>query len=323
MSGLAGVPLRDDLRGETPYGAPQLDVPVRLNVNENPYPPSASLVADIAAAVGGVAGGLNRYPDREALVLRADLAGYLKHFEGVDVEPARVWAANGSNEVMHQLLQAFGGPGRSVLGFSRLATRMIGPSFDTFKQISLFAWIPLISVWFGLGDAAKVVFLSLAALLPVTAHTCDGIHAVPRAYIEVARAFRYSRWQLIRAVILPAALPSAALARSSGTERALKMVDTDHDGTIDLAEAQAAAGKVFDAAETDKDGTVDAQELKGRLSKKDLKAADTDSDGTLDRKEYLALVEQRFKAADPDNDGTLDARELKSPAGRSLLQLLK
>ena len=118
MSGLAGVPLRDDLRGETPYGAPQLDVPVRLNVNENPYPPSASLVADIAAAVGGVAGELNRYPDREALVLRADLAGYLKHFEGVDVEPARVWAANGSNEVMHQLLQAFGGPGRSVLGFS-------------------------------------------------------------------------------------------------------------------------------------------------------------------------------------------------------------
>ena len=96
----------------------------------------------------------------------------------------------------------------SLLGFSRLARRMIGPSFDTFKQISLFAWIPLISVWFGLGDAAKVVFLSLAALLPVTAHTCDGIHAVPRSYIEVARAFRYSRLQLITHVILPAALPS-------------------------------------------------------------------------------------------------------------------
>lgn len=96
----------------------------------------------------------------------------------------------------------------SLLGFSRLARRMIGPSFDTFKQISLFAWIPLISVWFGLGDAAKVVFLSLAALLPVTAHTCDGIHAVPRSYIEVARAFRYSRLQLIAYVIFPAALPS-------------------------------------------------------------------------------------------------------------------
>ena len=96
----------------------------------------------------------------------------------------------------------------SVLGLSRVATRVIGPSFDTFKQISLFAWIPLISVWFGLGDAAKIVFLSLAALLPVTAHTCDGIHAVPRAYIEVARAFRYTRLQMIGYVILPAALPS-------------------------------------------------------------------------------------------------------------------
>ncbi|AIQ92707.1 EF-hand domain-containing protein [Methylobacterium oryzae] len=128
---------------------------------------------------------------------------------------------------------------------------------------------------------------------------------------------------LVLGLVVSNALPSAAFARSSGTERTLKMVDTDKDGTIDLAEAQAAAGKVFDAAETDKDGTVDAKELKGRVSKTDLKAADTDNDGTLDRKEYLALVEQRFKAADPDKDGTLDAKELKTPAGRSLLQLLK
>ncbi|OXI37127.1 ABC transporter permease [Burkholderia aenigmatica] len=96
----------------------------------------------------------------------------------------------------------------AALGLSRVAARLVGPSFDTFKQISLFAWIPLISVWFGLGDVAKVVFLSLAALLPVAAHTCDGIHAVPRAYVDVARALRYSRLQLVRHVILPAALPS-------------------------------------------------------------------------------------------------------------------
>ncbi|WP_321940547.1 ABC transporter permease [Burkholderia cepacia] len=96
----------------------------------------------------------------------------------------------------------------TALGLSCLVARMVGPSFDTFKQISLFAWIPLISVWFGLGDVAKVVFLSLAALLPVAAHTCDGIHAVPRAYVDVARALRYSRFQLVRHVILPAALPS-------------------------------------------------------------------------------------------------------------------
>jgi histidinol-phosphate aminotransferase len=110
--------LRDDLVGQVPYGAPQLDVPVQLNVNENPYPPSPALVADLAAAVAEVAGRLNRYPDREALQLRADLAGYLAQREQVSVDPSQVWAANGSNEVMHQLMQAFGGPGRSALGFS-------------------------------------------------------------------------------------------------------------------------------------------------------------------------------------------------------------
>jgi histidinol-phosphate aminotransferase len=112
------LPLRDDLHGVTPYGAPQLDVPVLLNVNENPYPPSAELVADVARAVAAAAETLNRYPDREALQLRRDLAGYLRRFEHVDVDPAQVWAANGSNEIMHQLLLAFGGPGRTVLGFA-------------------------------------------------------------------------------------------------------------------------------------------------------------------------------------------------------------
>jgi histidinol-phosphate aminotransferase len=108
------LPLREELRGIAPYGAPQLDVPVRLNVNENPYPPSPALAADAAAAVERVVGGLNRYPDREAGALRADLADYLGH--GLDA--SRVWAANGSNEVMLQVLQAFGGPGRTVLSFA-------------------------------------------------------------------------------------------------------------------------------------------------------------------------------------------------------------
>jgi histidinol-phosphate aminotransferase len=108
------LPLRDDLRGLEPYGAPMVDVPVRLNVNENPYPPSAGLVADAAAAAAEAVRGLNRYPDRDAVDLRRDLAAYLGH--GLDA--SRVWAANGSNEVMLQLLQAFGGPGRTALSFA-------------------------------------------------------------------------------------------------------------------------------------------------------------------------------------------------------------
>ncbi|MGI8612625.1 MAG: aminotransferase class I/II-fold pyridoxal phosphate-dependent enzyme, partial [Nocardioidaceae bacterium] len=107
------MPIRADLRGRTPYGAPQLDVPIRLNTNENPYPPPTALLDDLAAAVRSAGAGLNRYPDREAVGLRTDLAAYLGHGLGVD----QVWAANGSNEVIQQVLQAFGGPGRTALGF--------------------------------------------------------------------------------------------------------------------------------------------------------------------------------------------------------------
>ncbi|PZG12047.1 histidinol-phosphate transaminase [Nonomuraea aridisoli] len=110
---LDDLPIRDDLRGKTPYGAPQIDVPVRLNTNENPYPPSPELVADLAAEIGAQAGELNRYPDRDAVALRAELAAYLGH--GLTTE--QVWAANGSNEVLQQILQAFGGYGRTAMGF--------------------------------------------------------------------------------------------------------------------------------------------------------------------------------------------------------------
>jgi histidinol-phosphate aminotransferase len=115
---LAGLPLREELRGESPYGAPQLDVPVALNVNENPYPPSAEVVAQIAAAVADAARSLNRYPDRDALALRADLAAYLTADGGVELGAEQVWAANGSNEIMLQLLQAFAGPGRTAVSFA-------------------------------------------------------------------------------------------------------------------------------------------------------------------------------------------------------------
>lgn len=118
MSAEPGLPVRDDLRGQAPYGAPQLDVPVVLNTNENPFPPSASLVSDAAAEVAAAVAGLNRYPDREALALRADLADYLRVESGVSLDASNLWAANGSNEIMQQLLQGFGGPGRSVLTFA-------------------------------------------------------------------------------------------------------------------------------------------------------------------------------------------------------------
>lgn len=118
--------LRSDLVGRTPYGAPQLDVPVRLNVNENPFAPSEQLVQAIGDAVMKAARELNRYPDRDAIKLRKDLAKYINAESKVDVAWENIWPANGSNEVMHHLLQAYGGPGRRLVTF--------GPSYSMYPD---------------------------------------------------------------------------------------------------------------------------------------------------------------------------------------------
>ncbi|KGF24950.1 histidinol-phosphate transaminase [Corynebacterium tuscaniense] len=117
MAELSDLPLREELRGKSAYGAPQLHVPYALNTNENPYPPSQTLIDDLVAEVARVAGRLNRYPERDSVELREDLAAYVSRQTGVHVTVDNLWAANGSNEVLQQLLQAFGGPGRSAMGF--------------------------------------------------------------------------------------------------------------------------------------------------------------------------------------------------------------
>lgn len=110
---LEDLPIRDDLRGQSPYGAPQKHVRVQLNVNENTHPVPDDVADDIVASIRQALATVNRYPDREFTELRESLARYLGH--GLSAE--QLWAANGSNEVLQQLLQAFGGPGRTVLGF--------------------------------------------------------------------------------------------------------------------------------------------------------------------------------------------------------------
>jgi histidinol-phosphate aminotransferase len=118
MVSIDELPLRPELRGRTAYGAPQVPATYRLNTNENPHPLPAELLADLGAALGHAALELNRYPDRDAVGLRADLAAYLSRSSGEPVRPEQVWAANGSNEVLQQILQAFGGAGRTALGFT-------------------------------------------------------------------------------------------------------------------------------------------------------------------------------------------------------------
>ena len=131
-------PLREELRGLTPYGAPQIDVPVRLNTNENPFAPSVQLAESIGSAVTNAVRELNRYPDRDALGLRADLAAYVGRESGVSIEPMEVWPANGSNEVMAHIFSAYGGHGRCALAFT--------PTYSMYGQYARDSHTELVTV---------------------------------------------------------------------------------------------------------------------------------------------------------------------------------
>lgn len=206
---LAELPLRPELVGELPYGAPQLDVPYCLNVNENPYPPSERVVAEIAAAVADAARGMNRYPDRDALALRSDLAEYLGH--GLDA--SQVWAANGSNEVMLHVLMAFGGPGRSVLSFA--PTYSMYPEYArdthtawlTAQRRDDFTVDPDLAVAAVRAQQPDVVLLTspnnptgTSVSLDVVARLCEaapGVVVVDEAYHEFARTGTPSALELL------------------------------------------------------------------------------------------------------------------------------
>ena len=114
MANLEDLPLRSDLQGRKPYGAPQLSVPVALNVNENTHRIPEDVAVDIIGRLAAAVLDINRYPDREFTALRQALADYLD----ADLAVENIWAANGSNEVLQHIFQAFGGPGRKALGFN-------------------------------------------------------------------------------------------------------------------------------------------------------------------------------------------------------------
>ncbi len=203
------LPIRDDLRGRSPYGAPQIDVAVRLNTNENSYPVPDEVVEAIGKALHAELRDLNRYPDRDAVALRADLAGYLGH----GLTTAHVWAANGSNEVQQQLLQAFAGPGRTAMGF--------GPSYSMHPLLAAGTgtrWIgALRDPDFGLSPEAAVtqiaahdpdlIFLCSPnnptgtaldpAVIDAVLGAARGMVVVDEAYAEFARAGTPSALELL------------------------------------------------------------------------------------------------------------------------------
>ncbi|WP_227997640.1 histidinol-phosphate transaminase [Nocardia australiensis] len=125
---ISDLPIRKRLHNQKPYTAPQLTAPVRLNVNESPFPPSQKLIDDISSSVRSALDSLHRYPDREAFALRSELAHYVTAQSGVDVGLENILAANGSLESLQQIMQVFGGPDRSALSFA--------PSYAMYKIIA-------------------------------------------------------------------------------------------------------------------------------------------------------------------------------------------
>ena len=199
MATLADLPIRDDLRGLSPYGAPQESVPIALNVNENTHPIPEDVATDIVTAIAAEILTINRYPDREFTGLRKALAGYLGH--GLVAE--NIWAANGSNEVLQQILQAFGGPGRSVLGFpptysmhsiiaSGTGTRWVAAERDEGFEISPDTAVAAIErekpdlVFFCSPNNPTGTPLSLETIAAAYEATA-GIVVVDEAYAEFAR----------------------------------------------------------------------------------------------------------------------------------------
>lgn len=134
MTNLEDLPIRSDLRSEKPYGAPQLHVPIQLNVNENTFGIPEEVALDIVSRLAAEVINLNRYPDREFLGLRAQMAQYLGH----DLNETQIWAANGSNEILTQIFQAFGGPDSSALTF--------GPTYSMYPNIARITLTPFTEV---------------------------------------------------------------------------------------------------------------------------------------------------------------------------------
>ncbi len=208
------LPIRDDLRGLTPYGAPQLHVPVALNVNENSHPIPEAVAHDIVAVLAEAVLGINRYPDREFTALRQSLATYLGH----DLTSENIWAANGSNEVLQQLLQAFGGPGRTALAFPptysmhSIIASITGTGWVTGERDADYELTPsTVERWIKQTDP-DIVFLcspNNPTGTPVSLETIEAAYAATRGILIVDEAY---------AEFMPAGEPSA-LTLLPGRER--------------------------------------------------------------------------------------------------------
>jgi histidinol-phosphate aminotransferase len=300
------INVRDDLSDLTPYGAPQIDVPVRLNTNENPYPPSPRMVRAIADAVAEAAGTLNRYPDRDATELRKDLAAYLGH----GLTASHVWAANGSNEIIQQLLQAFGGPGRLALGFDPgysmhpLLARVTCTGWVSAARDEDFGLDPERAVAVIAEHRPHLVFLTSPnnptgtaaplALIEAVCAAAPGLVVVDEAYAEFARAGtpsaltllpRYPHLVVTRTMSKAFALAGARVGYLAGdpevVEKLLVVRLPYHLSAVTQAVARAVLALAAEPLATVTSLRAERDELVTWLRRRGLSVADSDANFVL------------------------------------------
>jgi len=300
------IAVRDDLSDLHPYGAPQIDVPVRLNTNENPYPPSPSLQRAIADAVAQAAATLNRYPDRDATELRKDLADYLGH----GLTARHVWAANGSNEIIQQVLQAFGGPGRRALGFEPsysmhpLIARVTCTEWVAADRDADFGLDPGRAAQAVAGARPSIVFLTspnnptgTSAPARVIEAICDaapGLVVVDEAYAEFAREEspsalgllpRYPHLVVCRTMSKAFAMAGTRLGYLAGApeviEKLLLVRLPYHLSAVTQAVARAALAHAAEPLATVAALRAERDALVGWLRQRGLTVADSDANFVL------------------------------------------
>ena len=303
---MSPLSVRDDLKDLHPYGAPQIDVPVRLNTNENPYPPSARLVRAIADAVAVAAATLNRYPDRDAVELRKDLADYLGH----GLTAGHVWAANGSNEVIQQLLQAFGGPGRRALGFEPgysmhpLIARVTCTGWVSAARDEAFGLDPERAARVIAGHRPDLVFLTSPnnptgtaaplALIEAVCAAAPGLVVVDEAYAEFARAGTPSALTLLprqpglvvtrtmsKAFAMAGARVGYLAAAPEVVEKLLLVRLPYHLSAVTQAVARAALARADEPLTTVAALRAERDALVGWLRQRGLTVADSDANFVL------------------------------------------
>jgi sulfonate transport system permease protein len=133
----------------------------------------------------------------------------------------------------------------ALLGASRWVDRALGPTFHVIRQVPYLGLAPLMGLWFGGGDLAKILLVFLAVLFPMTLSTYEGVRNVEPRLLEVAHVLRLDGRQVFVKVTLPSVLPYAY----TGLSQAITFAWIATVGSEMLLHAGQGVGTLLQAAE--------------------------------------------------------------------------